>query len=415
MTKTILIALLKRHFQSEGFKDRLNHIYLPYLKMGGAYLWNFYFRKKETEQFAEVYKNVTPVIDEMNNIGASAVVGSASLPYYESIAERLKKVILYSEEQGNTSQCVAYTFNNIHRYITKLIGLGDMKVSQLDIYLDRFNKGYDGDGTGMSPSDTYIKLASKGVAVGDVLPVITDQGIMAQKDNRKYFPDLNIAPYRIKILKSGEQISKDWGNVISAIKSVPMGYPLQAIIGSTDTYFASDVVYAKYNTFYAGHSVTIIGGSACIVDGQEGFFITDSAYNKNRVYRFGTGIRFITRDFWNALGYLLFKPIFIDSIQSQIKATAFNAIYVYDTCSYGQNNDAVRTLQKALINLGYAIPSATGVYGTATQQAVLQFQLDKQPIFATIDSDYTVDFFKKLAGKNFGNDSVKVINRIQGL
>ena len=417
---TLLLELAKRHFKSEGFKKRFNHIYLPVLKMGGAWIWNLYFRHKEKQIYTEVYKTAVPVIDEMN-IGAPSkkTVSSATLPRYEDIADRLKKFFIESESQGSTSQCVAFTFTNIHRLIAKLLGFGEIKVSQLDIYLDRVNKQYDGDGSGMSPQDTYLKLTEKGVAIGNTLPLIDDQSVMNGLDNRKYFPDAKVAPFRIKMLKEGQYVNPDWGYVMSAIQSVPMGYPLQAILGATDTYFGSDVVYAKYNTFYAGHSVTIIGGSACIVDGQEGFFITDSAYYKGRVYRFGTAIRFITKDFWNKLGYSVLKPIFVDAIQNQVKdvtPTQTTGIFVYDKCGFGENNHAVTILQKALINLGYSIPAgATGQYGAQTATAVLKFQLDKQNIFASINPIYTVEFFKKLAGKNFGDDSIAVINRIQGL
>ncbi len=417
---TLLIELAKRHFQSEGFKDRLQHIYIPYLKMGVVWIWNVYFRHQEQKIYSEVYKNNTPVIDETSNIGASApVVGSATLPMYETIATRLKKWFIQSESQGNTSQCVAFTTTNIHRYITKLVGLGDLKVSQLDMYIDRYHK-FAGEESGMSPTLVYQSIAQKGVAVGDTLPLVDNQSLMASLDDRKFFPDEKIAPFRIKMIKSCEQVNKSWANVISMVQSVPMGYPLQAVLGATDTYFGSDVVYGKYNTFYAGHSVMVIGGSACIVDGQEGFFITDSAYYTGRVYRFGTAIRFITKDFWNSLGYSMFKPIFVDSIQAladQVKIVpASTSVFVYNTANLNQSNEDVITIQRALIALGYSLPAgATGFYGGQTASAVMKFQLDHVADFAKLDPTYTVDFFKGLNGKSFGNDSIKVINSVQGL
>lgn len=416
---TILLKLAKRHFQSEGFKNRLNHIYIPFLKMKLAWVWNIYFNHKEVKVFSEIYKNSTPVLDEMSNIGASPVIGSATLPNYESIANRLKQWFIQSESQGNTSQCVAFTMTNIHRFVARLLGLGEMKVSQLDMYIDRYHQ-FAGEESGMSPVANYESVGKKGVSIGDTLPLVNNQSLMASVDDRKFFPDAKIAPFRIKMIKGYEQVNKSWGNVVSVINSVPMGYPLQAVLGATDTYFASDVVYGKYNVFYAGHSVTVIGGSACIVDGQEGFFISDSAYFTGKVYRFGTAIRFITKDFWNTLGYSVFKPIFIDSIQEQVNAVkivpASKSVFVYNTANFGQSNEDVITVQKALLALGYSLPAgATGFYGQQTADAVLKFQLDNQKEFQKIKPEYTVDFFKSLKGKSFGNDSIKVINTLQGL
>ena len=414
MILTILKGLLVRHFASEGFKKRFSHIYLPMLKKGLAYFWNVFADKKERKMFDKSYKMLDSVIPNDSQILASSPMG-AMIPLYENIADRLKVWFVDSPYQGSTGQCVAFSMDNIVRAVAKVSGLGDIGVSPLDAYLDRTTRSFKGDYTGMNVELMLRSVAQKGIALADLLPRMDNQSLMVNVDERALYPDALIAPFRIKILKGATFLGGDWKVVINSINSLPMGFPVQISLTVGDGYFGNDIPLAKNNTIYGGHSVVAIGGSGCIVDGKEGFFITDSAYYKGRVSRFGQTIRFITKEFWLVAGWSATLPVFVDELQKKAMATkplTYIAL-VLNKIQQGESGDSVRTMQNALIGLGYNIPSgATGFYGNETARAVLAFQIANLELFQEIDAFLTVAKLTSLAGKYFGGMSVKVINTL---
>jgi len=406
--------LLIKHFASEGFKNRVKHKYLPLLKKGVAYLWNKYADSKERKIVSEIYK-VTDVVELSKQEPTAFAPTGAIMPLYEQIADKLKVWFVDSAYQGSTGQCVAFTLDNTIRAIAKVIGLGNIAVSPLDVYIDRNTRKTRGDYTGMSPELMFKSVAQKGVAVADLLPRMDDQSQMFKVDDRSFYPDDLIDPFRLKLVLGAEYVDTAWKNVVGVINSLPMGFPLQISILVGDGYFGYDIPLVKNSSIYGGHSVCVIGGSACIVDGQEGFFITDSAYYKGRIARFGTTIRFITKDFWNAHGYTLMLPKFVDSVQ---KKALENRPHVHIqnvtlTAKIGDSGENVRVIQNALIALGYGIPSgATSFYGNETANAVLRFQLDNVERFTKIVATNTKEVLTSLGGRHFGASSVQVINSI---
>lgn len=402
-----------KHFQSAGFQKRLKYIYLPLLKKGSAYLWNKYADKKELSIFADAYRNNPPVEHpEMFSSALSSPAEKKQLPLYENVADRLREWFYPSEEQGSTGQCVAFTGENIVKNIAKVIGLGKISLSPLDLYVDRHTRRFTGDYTGMNPSLMLQALATKGIAVGDLLPRMTDQSLMKDVDDRAFYPDALISHFRIKPLKAHQNIGRDFDTLVQKINSVPTGYPIQISLTCTDTYFGYDLPLATHTKEYGGHSVTAIGGSACIVDGKEGFFITDSAYYKNRVARFGVSIRFLTREFWEKYGGWSLYPIFNDEINAKaFSLTPPIMAKIEQGAKLGERSDNVAKIQLALIRKGEIIPSgATGFYGEETAKAVLSWQIKNVAKFNQADGRYTVTTLTELGGKNFGALSVKIIN-----
>ena len=410
----MLKELLIRHLKSEGFQKRFKHIYLPLLKKGVAYLWNKYADRREQKIFHEIYKS-TDVLELIKREPTAFAPMGAQIPLYETVADRLKVWFVDSPYQGSTGQCVAFTMDNVMRAIAKVIGLGNIAVSPLDVYLDRTTRVVAGDYTGMNPDLMFKSVAKKGVAVGDLLPRMDDQSQMYKVDDRKFYPDELIAPFRLKVLDSAEFVDISWKNLTGVINSLPTGFPMQVSIEVGDGYFGYDIPLVKNNTIYGGHSVTVIGGSVCIVDGKEGFFITDSAYFKGRIARFGTTIRFITKEFWQAHGYSAMLPKFVDVVQK--KAMEVRPYIHIEKCvtpsQQGESGNHVRLIQNALIALGYTLPSgATGFYGTETTKAVLQFHTQYADRFTTLSPTYTKEKLLSLGGKYFGALSVQVINSV---
>lgn len=410
----MLKQLLIRHFRSAGFQKRLKHIYLPMLKKGGAYLWNLYADRKERKIFDKVYRLAETVERPESAPTASAPMG-ASIPLYENIAHSLRDWFVDSPYQGSTGQCVAFSLDNIIRAVAKVMGLGGIAVSPLDVYLDRTTRRFKGDYTGMNVGLMFNSVINKGVALADLLPRMDDQSLMVNVDDRALYPDTLISPFRIKILSEAVNLGTDWKNLMNTINSLPVGYPVQISLGVGDGYFGYDIPKERSTVEYGGHSIVAIGGSGCIVDGQEGFFITDSAYYKNRVSRWGVTIRFITKAYWLRNGWGAYLPKFIEPIQTKAmeKRPYVPAELIETPAQQGQEGEHVRAIQNALITLGYNIPSgATGFYGTESAKSVLAFQIANIKYFQELDPTYTLEKMKSLGGKYFGNLSVKVINSL---
>lgn len=410
----MLKELLIKHLKSEGFQNRLKHIYLPLLKKGIAYVWNKYADQKERRVFNEVYSETETVELFKREPTAFAPMG-AQIPLYENVADRLKVWFVDSPYQGSTGQCVAFTMDNIIRAIAKVIGLGNISVCPLDVYLDRTSRKTRGDYTGMNPEAMFKSVALKGVAVGDLLPRMDDQVKMWEVDDRKLYPDNLIDPFRVKLLHSAEFVDISWKNITGVINSLPTGFPVQLTMEVGDGYFGYDIPIVKNNVIYGGHSVCAIGGSVCIVDGKEGFFITDSAYYKGRIGRFGATIRFITKEFWTAHGYGAMLPKFVDEVQKKAMEVKpyIHIENVVTPSQTGESGDHVRRIQNALIALGFNLPSgATGYYGKETTQAVLNFHSTYFSLFTKINSSYTKEKLVSLQGKYFGGISVQVINTL---
>lgn len=415
MTITTIKKLLVRHFLSAGFKKRLQYIYTPMFKKAIAKVWNVYADRKERSIFEKVYTVTESVVEQPAHQPTAGVALGASIPLYENIADRLKVWFVDSPYQGSTGQCVAFTLDNIIRAIAKVIGFGSIGVAPLDVYLDRTTRIVQGDFTGMNVEQMFKSVGKKGVAVADLLPRMDDQSKMVEVDSRELYPDNLIAPFRIKILDRADFIGKDWKYLMNTINSLPMGFPVQISMSVGDGYFGYDIPKVQNNTVYGGHSVTAIGGSGCIVDGKEGFFITDSAYYKGRVSRWGQTIRFINKDFWQRNGWGGMLPVFIEPIQS--KAFEAKPRKVVETvvtpAQRGEEGEHVRAIQNALIVLGYNIPQgATSFYGVETGKAVLAFQLANLSRFQKLDPSYTEAKMKSLAGQYFGKLSVEVINTL---
>lgn len=410
----MILYLIKRHLKSAGFQKRLKHIYLPTLKKGIAYLWNVYADKKERKVFDEVYRKSETVLPYSKTEILSAPMGY-SMPLYENIADRLKKWFTESPYQGSTGQCVAFTLDNIVRASVKLAGLGDIAVSPLDVYLDRTTRKKKGDYTGMNVELMFKSVARKGVAVAELLPRMDDQSKMVEVDDRNMYPDNLLDPLRVKIVTGADQIGQDWRNLINTINSLPTGYPVQVSMGVGDGYFGYDIPKEKSNVMYGGHSVCAIGGSGCIVDGKEGFFINDSAFFKGRVTRFGLTIRFITKEFWTKNGWGAMLPRFVEPLEKKILENKPYVPVEYITlpANQGEEGDHVRAIQNALIRLGHNITSgATGFYGTETAKAVLSFQVSNAQKFFKLNNTYTSEALRSFGGKYFGTLSVKVINMV---
>lgn len=411
----MLKQLLIRHFASAGFQKRLRYIYIPLLKKGGAYVWNLYADRKERKVFEQIYKTTQVVVDHGKQEPTASAPTGASIPLYENIASRLKVWFVDSPYQGSTGQCVAFTLDNIIRAVAKLLGYGNIAVSPLDVYLDRTTRISRGDFTGMNVALMFQSVAKKGVAVGELLPRMDDQSLMYQVDTRELYPDDIIAPFRLKLIEKADFVGTDWRNLMNTINSLPMGFPVQISISVGDGYFGYDIPKPLNGTVYGGHSVCAIGGSGCIVDGKEGFFITDSAFFKGRVSRWGQTIRFINKDFWvrNGMGCML--PKFIEPIQTKAleNKPKVHIEMLVTPAQKGEEGDHVRAMQNALISLGYNIPSgATGFYGVETAKVVLAFQLANLARLQKLDPSYTKTKLEGYAGAYFGRLSVEVINTL---
>lgn len=402
--------LIKRHFQSAGFQKRFKFIYLPLLKKAFAYFWNLYADKKEKTIFADAYRHNAPLV--IPEEAMANAMGKMQLPLYETVGEKLKAWFVPSEEQGSTGQCVAFSMENIIKNIAKVIGFGDISISPLDTYVDRTTRRFAGDYTGMNPSLMMRDVARKGIAVGNLLTRVTDQSVLKNYDDRAFYPDALLDPFRVKILKSHTDVGRNFDTLVSTINSVPTGFPIQISLTVTKSYFGYDIPDLSSTEEYGGHSIVAIGGSACIVDGKEGFFITDSAYYKNRVARWGVSIRFISREYWERYGGWSLKPKFTDEIEAKLSGVVPPIkVKIELGAKFNDVGEHVKAIQLALIAKGEIIPAgATGVYGQQTADAVLSFQLKNLQKFYEADSRYNEKTLRDLGGKNFGALSIKVIN-----
>lgn len=416
--------LLIRHLRSAGFQRRFRNIYLPFLKEWLAAPYNrlhtWWFEKWYQEQVSTGEAKEEAEYEDAD--GAVLYEGANIEPLQQEDAVEVLRPYLLNHERQNFGMCVTHTVKNIFRFAAKAIFKGYTDYSEHDIYLDRTTraKGID---NGMNSSATLDRIIEKGVAIAGIVPDPEKESDL--NTERSDYPDEEVDPFRIKLLKSREYVSaagdfdKLW-DFITATYAQRGVRPFQFSITSYAGWWKSDVPTAT-GSVYGGHSVMGLT-IPFLYRGKRAFFAVDSSFRNGLVWSIDTGIRIVTEDCWNGLGRA-FRPVeFVDPVEKALGGTVVVPVPKMEllsvTAQYGQSNEHVTKIQKALIAAGFDIPAITtgatdyGYYGQQTADAVLAFHTHFAPAFAMINSYWTVDRLRELQGKSFGDLSVQVMNGI---
>lgn len=420
--------VLVRHFRSEGFQRRFRNIYLPFLKTFLAAPYNklhtWWYEKWYIEQAKTGEAKAETLSAEED--GSVLYDGANIKPLTQEEAVDILRPLLINHEDQNFGMCVTHTIKNLYRFAAKAIFKGYVDFSEHDIYLDRTtrDKGID---NGMNSSATLDRIIQKGVAIAGIVPDPEKESDL--NTQRSDYPDEKVNPFRIKLLKSRTYNS---GNFEQLWKYITEDYakrgvrPFQFSIVSMKGWWASDVPTAT-GTVYGGHS--LVGLTIPFMyRGKRAFFCYDSSYRKGLVWQVGTGIRIVTEDCYNGLGKA-FRPVeFVDAVEKALGGsvtspttpttpTVPNLQLLTVTAQFGQNNQYVTQLQRALLSLGFDIPALSsgstpfGYYGQQTADAVLAFHQKYAGDFYTLDTQWNYNTLTELQGRTFGNLSVQVMNK----
>lgn len=421
--------MIDRHIRSEGFQRRWSNIYWPFIKRWGArpynVLHNVIFSRWYQKQFTsgEAADAAQEIAETQYDNSSINVRGTNRVLRQEDAFEQVRGYLVNHERQ-DFGMCVTHTVKNIYRVAAKIIFNAEIDFSEHDIYLDRTTRYKDID-AGMSSSKTLARVAQKGVAIDGVVPdPKTESDLQLTRDD---YPDDQVAPFRITLHKNYEFINgvrnfdAVW-NFITQTYATQGVRPFQLSITAMRGWWVSDVPTAT-GTVYGGHSVVGLT-IPFIYNGQRAFFCIDSSFRNGLVWQVARGVRIVTEDCWQGLGRAIRPVEFIDQVEAAIRVnqklivpnvpTNVNQLTV--GAGFGQNNEHVSDIQRALISLGYDIPAITsgdaqyGYYGQQTADAVMAFHLDNAGRFFSIDSRWDYNALRALRGKSFGNLSVQVAN-----
>lgn len=418
----MLKELIVKHITSPGFQRRWRNIYWPFLKawLATPYekLHNKWYEKWYQEQMVYSEENL-----EISDVDSADFAVQPSVVLSQVAAfDEVRKYLIDHEDQ-NFGMCVTHTIKNVFRFAAKAIFNGITDYSEHDIYLDRTTRG-NGIDAGMNSSATLDRIIEKGIAINGIVP--DPKRELDLNTTRADYPDSRVNPFRIKLLKSRGFIDgrKDFDKVWAFITEnyAKRGVrPFQFSIIAMKGWWTSDVPTAT-GTVYGGHSVMGLT-IPFMYKNKRAFFCFDSSYRSGLTWQVATGVRIVTEDCWNGLGKYV-RPIeFIDEVEealggniAPIGTPKMEKLTV--TAQFGQTNEHVTSIQKALMHFGFDIPALTngstdyGYYGQQTADAVKAWQIAFADIFHQLDDRYDADSLAQLGGRSFGNLSVQVMNML---
>lgn len=408
---------------SPGFQRRARNIYWPFIKQYGAapynkfHNWLFENYYKEQMRYSEEPVHFTDA-EEVDAVSYTAV----GKPLSQEAAFDLVKSYLVDHERQRFGMCVTHTVKNIFRFAAKTLFDAKVDFSEHDIYLDRTTRA-NGVDSGMNSSRTLDRVIEKGVAINGVVP--DPERELDLNLTRADYPDEKVSPFRIKLLKERGFIDargdfdKVWDFIMENYSKRgvrPFQFSIKAMAG----WWKSDVPTAT-GTVYGGHSVAGLT-IPFMYKGKRAFFCYDSSFRSGLVWQVATGVRIVTEDCWNGLGRYVRPVEFIDQVESALGGVVSAPVgetkleKLTITAQFGQENEHVTKIQKALIHFGYDLPAITkagapyGYYGTETAIAVKKWQVDFASVFNEMASQWNAETLAALEGKSFGNLSVKVMN-----
>lgn len=421
--------LIVRHITSPGFQRRWTNIYWPFLKTFLATPYNktlIYWSEKWYEN-QMIHSEETLTVDDVDS--ASYSVNQRVVLTQEDAFDVVRQYLVDHEDQ-DFGMCVTHTVKNIYRFAAKALFSGITDFSEHDIYLDRTTR-HNGVDAGMNSSATLDRIIEKGVAIHGIVPDPVEESDL--NATREDYPDDQLTPWRIKLLKqrgfmdARRDFEKVWAFMTEDYAKRGVR-PFQFSIIAMRGWWTSDVPSAT-GTIYGGHSV--MGLTIPFMYGNKrAFFAIDSSYRSGLAWQVAPGVRIVTEDCWYGLGKYVRPVEFIDSIEQALGGNIVTPTPVPPSIPqrpgkpevlsisavFGQENEHVAKIQKALVHFGYDLPAITkagapwGYYGTETAAAVKRWQVDLAPVFNSLDGRWSADSLAALEGKHFGDLSVKVMN-----
>lgn len=408
-----------RHFQSEGFQRRLRNWYLPAAKVVLAWAYKRAHAALERYTYEKEYKANRAIEPDMPSASPMPIAPTAAAVLsYDQAVEIMRKYLINHDPQY-FGTCVANTMKNAVRFASKIAFGKDFDLSEGDVYIDRETLAMGLD-QGMYPDSTIPRVAEKGIAIRGMVPTATTLDELT-RTTRKEYPDASLAPYRIKILTGGSIISAPadfealWGYITTTYAKSGIR-PFQATIWSYSGWWGSDVPQATGQVL-GSHS--IVGVALPFMYGtKRAFFVIDSAFLTAGVWLVGKGVRIVTEDVWRVLGHQTRKLAFCEAVEAKLTQNTTPTLSVSGTAKRGDSGATVESIQRAMIALGYDIPSvssgqsAYGYYGQQTANAVKAWQVASWRNFYALDSQWTEASLAALAGNSFGTLSVQVVNKL---
>lgn len=419
-------AFLIRHIQSPGFKRRVKNIYLPALKQVLAKPYNYLITKYQLPDFVKEYEESKAIelpVEQEQADAADQYAAEGKIMTEEDAIELFKQRFNLNHEDQQFGTCVAHTMKNIHRFAVKTCFDGQSDFSEHDVYIDRGTRP-NGIDSGMYPSRALDRMIEKGIAIRGVVPTATEKSDL--QTTRADYPDELLAGFRIKLIKERRYINAEkdfepvWAYIVDTFNKKGVR-PFQFSIYSMTGWWGNDVPKASGRTL-GGHSV--MGLTIPFMFGNKRAFLAiDSSYRRGTSWRIAPGVRIVTEDCWNGLGRAIRPLTYIDEVEAKLGGTnivipAPPAEQLLVGAAYGQNNEHVTKIQKALMSAGFDIPAIssgqaqTGYYGEQTAQAVYAFHSHFAAAFTMIDPYWTIERLQQLQGRSFGNLSIQVMNSI---
>jgi len=409
------------------YKDIINILAYPY-----KFIHGFIERK----YYERIYKYNIQLHEEPEKQSDDYVATSnvnVALDF-DKARELMNKVKIDHEPQY-LGTCVAHTIKNAARYAIKNAVGSNIDLSEFDIYIDRetIHLGVD---AGMYPKYALERVAKKGIAHLGVVPRARTIDELKQLTRERY-PDEILNNYRVNpfaksITKPIVYVSNKYSfNILwNYIQNeFAKGYvrPFQLSIKSYQGFWGTDFPKAT-GKILGGHSILGIT-IPVIYNNERGFFVIDSSYLRGTLWTIARGVRFISEKEFHKLATAartiefkreileklkIVEPIKIEKRKKQVS----DVIFVDKPAKFGDKGDHVANIQKALMMLGYDIPSIRkglakpGYYGEETRKAVLAFHVSNWQKIHEFDNRWTYINLISLQGKHFGKLSVIVINNL---
>lgn len=407
------------------------NIYVPVVKQFLTTPYRAVHAQLETNQFVQEYETpqALEIPGEEETIDAYSNEG-VILTQEDAVTVLNRFLIDHEPQQFGT--CVAHSVKNINRFAVKAAFGGLSDFSEYDVYIDRETRATSIDG-GMFSSQAIDRAILKGVAIRGVIPTA-----VTKKDlevTRAQYPDSLVAPFRVRLIKARGYIRAEgdfepvWDYIVDTFNKRGVR-PFQISIKSMSGWWGNDVPRATGRNL-GGHSALGVAIPFMFGD-KRAFFCIDSSYRRGTSWRVAPGIRIVTEDCWKGLGRSI-RPIgFVDVIEQKLGGVISDIpnpvpvpVHVPTVptlltvgAAFGQSNEHVRRMQKALIATGFAIPAISsgsadyGYYGQQTADAVLNFHIQFAPAFTMLDPYWTLERLRNLQGRSFGDLSVKVMNSL---
>lgn len=350
--------------------------------------------KKQTEKIIsrdalidnrpETKKRKDLVADEVITAGAEAVV-----PFQN---KRPTKIAITEYNQWYVGSCVPHAFWTQLEY-KGLVPKG-MKPSQLRSYRKRFNY----PGAGSNGVDMYDQIRS-GQSFDFPTPEKFREAMASAMPYVKgdlVIPDFNYFQYIDPVTRQIQHMK--------VAEDVAIGEPVAIFIWATDDEWSEQYVEIKTPNYpldadsEVRHAVCFIPKGDFTYKGKQWIAVQDSA-------KFGgRGLRYVSFDFFKKRSYFAAKVVVKGTAPVPPPAPIVIGKPIVP-CEIGDKGEAVKALQKMLIDDGKLAPEyLTGNYGALTAKAVLWWQLEHWDKF-TVNIPQLLEW----AGEYWGNQSIKII------